>query len=161
MFCFLQEPSLLDFSEELKNNLELLDNSAFVKTNWHAPQDAIWITAGQTLKCTNFTDIYQLIKASVIFRNDFNTTDIEQKDQHIVLRKYRDIHPGTEFRCFVKEKRLIAISPRDWPEYHEHIVMENHQIISTICDMFKDSIKNKFILTDCRSRIGNVLLFYN
>lgn len=72
----------------------------------------------------------------------------------MVLKKWCDIHPGSEFRCFVKGRSLVAISPRHWPSYHEHIATERNDIVSDIVSLFKEKIKEAFPLKDCRD-------FYN
>jgi D123 len=147
-------PEFTSFSQSLTDNIAKLGGAAFVKTNWKCPRDAIWITAGQTLKAQDITDIYQLLKASSVCKKDLCNYDLPSPDgqdvsQFIVMKKWRDIHPGTEFRCFVRNKRLIAISPRDWPRFHEHIVAQKRDIISDIVSVFREHIKEKFALEDC------------
>lgn len=132
----------------------------FIKTNWHSPKDAFWITAGQTMCCKDIADIYQLIKASSITKDDLNSFELAEfaapsanvynQNQYLVLKKWHDIHPGTEFRCFVRNKRIIGISPRDWPQYHEHICSQRVDIINDIVSMFKEQIKHKFPLENCK-----------
>lgn len=150
----------------------------FVKTNWNSPKDAFWITAGQTMCCKDITDIYQLLKASGICKEDLgchnlpvfdleplaeacSSTDTDSSDssfnaskennQFLVFKKWHDIHPGTEFRCFVRNKKLIAISPRDWPQYHEYISTQRVNIVNDIVSIFKEHIKPKFPLYDCNN----------
>jgi hypothetical protein len=106
-------PEFIDFSNKLKDSIGKLGGSAFVKTNWKCPRDAIWITAGQTLKAQDITDVYQLLKASSVCKKDLTNYDLPSPDgrdveQYIVMKKWQDIHPGTEFRCFVKGHRLIG-----------------------------------------------------
>lgn len=123
--------------------------SAFIKTNWHSPKDSIWITAGQTLRVNDLTDVYQLLKASTICKEDLK--EVEQEDfYHLVIKKWKDIHPGTEFRCFVKNRNLIAISPRDWPAYHEHFKTQRQDIIKDIVSLFKEKIKDRFPIDNCK-----------
>lgn len=147
----------------------------YIKTNWNSPKDAFWITAGQTMCCKDITDVYQLLKASSICKEDLNCynlpvfesnqitigsgsddSDTPQTDtnhhnnQFLIFKKWHDIHPGTEFRCFVRNKRIIGISPRDWPQYHEYICSQRVNIINDIVTMFKEHIKPKFPLFDCK-----------
>lgn len=122
-----------------------LGGSAFIKTNWHSPKDAIWITAGQTLRVNDICDVYQLLKASNICREDFNNGS----DHYITFKKWKEIHPGTEFRCFVRNRNLIAISPRDWPQYHEHFKTQKRDIIKDIVSLFKEKIKDTFPIDNC------------
>lgn len=151
----------------------------FIKTNWHSPKDAFWITAGQTMCCKDITDVYQLLKASGICKEDLgcqydvpilkesvilnadSSTDDDSSDSStdqksavnsnfLILKKWRDIHPGTEFRCFVRNKKLIGISPRDWPQFHEYIGGQRVNIVNDIVSMFKEHVKPKFPLYDCK-----------
>lgn len=71
-------------------------------------------------------------------------------NQYLVFKKWHDIHPGTEFRCFVRNKRIVGISPRDWPQYHEYICAQKVNIINDIVTMFKEHVKPKFPLFDCK-----------
>lgn len=118
----------------------LLDGNAFIKTNWHAPKDAIWITAAQTLRVNDLCDVYQLLKASSICKGDLAHGSVH----YVNFKKWKDIHPGTEFRCFVRNKNLIAISPRDWPQFHEHFKTQKRDILKDIVSLFKEKIKEKF-----------------
>jgi D123 len=95
------------------------------------------------------SDIYQLLKASSICKEDLATIKNDEFG-HLILKKWKDIHPGTEFRCFVKNRNLIAISPRDWPEYHEHFITQKHEIIKDIVSIFKEKIKNTFPIESCK-----------
>ena len=137
------QPEFVDFSAKLSDAIQSLGGSAFLKTDWHSPKDALWITPGQTLKIKDISDVYHLLKASSLCKEDL-TARTYDNEYHIILKKWIDIHPGTEFRCFVKNKSLIAISPKNWPCYHEHIVKERSDIVTDIVSIFKEKIKNKF-----------------
>lgn len=174
--CFINsfQPEFPDFSRLIEATIAELGGSAFIKTNWHSPKDAFWITAGQTMCCKDITDVYQLLKASGICKDDlmchklpiFETCDVNDlepnengdqsnfgtniNNQYLVFKKWHDIHPGTEFRCFVRNKRIVGISPRDWPQYHEYICTQKVNIINDIVTMFKEHVKPKFPLFDCK-----------
>lgn len=75
------------------------------------------------MKVKDITDVYQLLKASSICKDDLNQLNIPSDDDareasssttnpdrdiYLVLKKWREIHPGTEFRCFVRNKNLIG-----------------------------------------------------
>ena len=64
-------------------------------------------------------DIYLLLKSS-----DFITHDLEQPfdgttgdpvsiPYHLILRKAFNLNPALEFRCFVRERKLLAVSQRE------------------------------------------------
>lgn len=103
----IEQPHFPDFSSELANVIALLGGSGvFLKTNWQAPKDAFWITAGQTLRVRDIADAYQLLKASSCTKEDVARTNVPQL---LVVRQWMDIHPGTEFRCYVRDGALIGI----------------------------------------------------
>lgn len=115
-----QQPEFPEFSKWITEKINELGGSAYLKTNWHSPKDASWITAGQTMKVKDITDVYQLLKASSICKEDLiqlnaptdvgqeGSSNAEERDAYLVLKKWREIHPGTEFRCFVRNKNLIG-----------------------------------------------------
>lgn len=146
-----------------------------MKTNWNSPKDAFWITAGQTMCCKDIIDIYQLLKASGTCKenlscfnlpifdsdasNEVNTStsnsnsssdadSCENTNHCLIFKKWHEIHPGTEFRCFVRNRKLIGISPRDWPQYHDYICTQRTDIVSDIVSIFKEHIKHQFPLID-------------
>ncbi|TMS02807.1 Cell division cycle protein 123-like protein, partial [Larimichthys crocea] len=62
----------------------------------------------------------------------------------LVLRKWSELIPGGEFRCFVKENKLIAISQRDYTQYYQHILKQEEQICHAIQEFFSQHIQYKF-----------------
>uniref|UniRef100_A0A182W7A0 Uncharacterized protein n=1 Tax=Anopheles minimus TaxID=112268 RepID=A0A182W7A0_9DIPT len=144
-----EQPEFTAFSQTLTDAIESLGGTAFLKTDWHCPKDAQWITLGQSLCVRDITDVYQLLKASSFCKEDFRErSTVNDSGYHIVLKKWRDIHPGSEFRCFVRNRSLVAISPRHWPSYHEHIARERTDIVTDIVSLFKEKIKDTFPLND-------------
>uniref|UniRef100_A0A182JTL5 Uncharacterized protein n=1 Tax=Anopheles christyi TaxID=43041 RepID=A0A182JTL5_9DIPT len=144
-----QQPAFPEFSQSLTNAIQSLGGCAFLKSDWHCPKDAQWITLGQSLCVRDITDVYQLLKASSFCKEDFRErSEVNDSGYHIVLKKWRDIHPGSEFRCFVRNRSLMAISPRHWPSYHEHIARERSDIVNDIVSLFKEKIKDTFPLKD-------------
>ncbi|GAB0091055.1 Cell division cycle protein 123 homolog [Sergentomyia squamirostris] len=143
--------SFPDFSgkiyEMLKGNLP---GGAFVKTNWHCARDAHWIMPGQSLKVLDVAEVYQLLKASNFSKMDLSPERGFDSGFNfcLILRKWQEINPANEFRCFVRDHTLLAISPRAWPEYYEHIYQQKSDIVRDICTMFKEHIKNRFPLKD-------------
>lgn len=182
-----QQPEFPEFSASLAQKISQFGGSVFIKTNWNSPKDAFWITAGQTMCCKDITDVYQLLKASGNCKENLScynlpvfdveslaeatsSTDTDnsetssqlssQCNQFLIFKKWHDIHPGTEFRCFVRNKRLIGISPRDWPQYHEYICSQRINIINDIVSTFKEHIKPKFPLYDCKANKSLNFFYY-
>lgn len=104
--------------ESIRQTIDTLGGKVVPKLNWSAPKDATWISATNDMECRTPNDVYLLLKSS-----DFITHDLEQAldgcvdraevPYHLVLRKSFNLNPALEFRCFVRNKRLIAISQRE------------------------------------------------
>lgn len=148
-----EEPEFPEFSSKVQNIIDRLGKSCFIKTNHSSPKDAFWITTGQTLKVRDLTDFYQLIKASSLVKEDLKSTISKQNGNNscvVVFKKWLEIHPGSEFRCFVKDKSLIAISPRDWPQFHHHFQSQRVDIVNDITSLFKENVKAIFPSKNCK-----------
>lgn len=115
----IEQPEFSNFSALITNVITEFNGSIFLKTNWHCPKDAFWITAGQTLQCKDITDVYQLLKASMICRSDIefhglslqiqnDVNHLYDTNQYLIMKKYININPCTEFRCFVRNHQLIG-----------------------------------------------------
>ncbi|KAI9772867.1 MAG: hypothetical protein M1840_008749 [Geoglossum simile] len=130
----LLDPSVhfLDLHIYIKTVIAELGGRVAPKLNWSAPKDATWMT-GNSMACRTPSDIYLLLKSS-----DFITHDLEHAFDDciddpsltetipraladitytLVLRKYLELNPSLEFRCFVRDKTLIAITQRDLNHY--------------------------------------------
>uniref|UniRef100_A0A8C8YK69 Translation initiation factor eIF2 assembly protein n=1 Tax=Prolemur simus TaxID=1328070 RepID=A0A8C8YK69_PROSS len=129
----------------------------FPKLNWSAPRDAYWIAMNSSLKCKTLSDIFLLFKSSDFITRDFTQPFIHCTDDspdpcmeyELVLRKWCELIPGAEFRCFVKENKLIGISQRDYTQYYDHISKQKEEICRGIQEFFKKHIQYKFLDEDC------------
>nr|XP_044618063.1 cell division cycle protein 123 homolog isoform X3 [Equus asinus] len=118
--------------------------------------DAYWIAMNSSLKCKTLSDIFLLFKSSDFITRDFTQPFIHCTDDspdpcmeyELVLRKWCELIPGAEFRCFVKENKLIGISQRDYTQYYDHISKQKEDICRCIQDFFKKHIQYKFLDED-------------
>ncbi|ERE80325.1 putative cell division cycle protein [Cricetulus griseus] len=118
--------------------------------------DAYWIAMNSSLKCKTLSDIFLLFKSSDFITRDFTQPFIHCTDDspdpsieyELVLRKWCELIPGAEFRCFVKENKLIGISQRDYTQYYDHISKQKEEICRCIQDFFKEHIQYKFLDED-------------
>ncbi|XP_028014704.2 cell division cycle protein 123 homolog isoform X3 [Eptesicus fuscus] len=118
--------------------------------------DAYWIAMNSSLKCKTLSDIFLLFKSSDFITRDFTQPFIHCTDDspdpcmeyELVLRKWCELIPGAEFRCFVKENKLIAISQRDYTQYYDHISKQKEDICRCIQGFFKKHIQYKFLDED-------------
>ncbi|PGH00688.1 cell division cycle protein 123 [Blastomyces parvus] len=117
----------------VKATIEELDGKVAPKLNWSAPKDATWISATNDMQCRNPNDIYLLLKSSDFVTHDLEhafdgcVSDPEEEEEeeevkevenpripyHLVLRKYITLNPALEFRCFVRDRKLLCLCQRD------------------------------------------------
>ncbi|XP_051817388.1 cell division cycle protein 123 homolog isoform X3 [Antechinus flavipes] len=152
----LTAPEFPEFDIKVQEAINSLGGSVFPKLNWSAPRDAYWIAMNSSLKCKTLSDIFLLFKSSDFITHDFTQPFIHCTDDspdpcmeyELVLRKWCELIPGAEFRCFVKENKLIGISQRDYTQYYDHISKQNEEICRSIQDFFKKHIQYKFLDED-------------
>ncbi|XP_075218436.1 translation initiation factor eIF2 assembly protein-like isoform X5 [Lycorma delicatula] len=65
---------------------------------------------------------------------------------YLVIKKWEDIHPSTEFRCFVYDRFLIGISQRDCSDFHSYIPEAKMDIIRDVTEFFNQILKNTYPL---------------
>lgn len=123
--------------------------SVFVKLNWSSPKDAAWINTSNTYKCVEPNDVLLLLKSSNFITheliNPYEGCELESdrsgtpNDYYLILRNWLEsITPNMEFRCFVKDGHLIAISQRDISNKYKFLEPIKYQI-SEIINLFFDS----------------------
>ncbi|EGP83748.1 uncharacterized protein MYCGRDRAFT_110944 [Zymoseptoria tritici IPO323] len=141
--------------ETIQSTIEELGGKVVPKLNWSAPKDATWMNAN-TMECRTPNDVYLLLKSS-----DFVTWDLEhafddcvespdselsQDDIpfHLVLRKsVPTFNPSVEFRCFVRERKLLCICQRDLNHY-DFLEKMQGQLQSMIKEFFDVRLRDSF-----------------
>ncbi|XP_067915650.1 translation initiation factor eIF2 assembly protein isoform X1 [Heterodontus francisci] len=152
----LTAPEFPDFAAKVQEAINSLGGSVFPKLNWSSPRDAQWIAMNSSLKCNNLSDIFLLLKSSDFIAHDLtqpflHCTDDSpdpKVDPQLVLRKWCELIPGGEFRCFVKENKLIGIAQRDHTQYYDHVCNQEANILSSIVDFFGNQVQYKFLDED-------------
>uniref|UniRef100_A0A674N6D5 Translation initiation factor eIF2 assembly protein n=1 Tax=Takifugu rubripes TaxID=31033 RepID=A0A674N6D5_TAKRU len=135
-------PEFPEFSSHVLEAINALGGSVFPKLNWSAPRDANWIALNSSLQCHSLSDIFLLFKSS-----DFITHDLTQPTPQ--TRPVSSLLiPGGEFRCFVKENKLIAVSQRDYTQYYQHILKQEEQICQAVEAFFSQHIQYNFLDED-------------
>lgn len=146
-------PEFPDLIQRIKEVLEELNWKSFPKLNWSSPKDAVWITPNNSLKCTTAGDIILLLKSSEFITYDLtspfklctgNSTPDPQFQTELVLRKWANLVPGMEFRCFVRNHKLIAVCQRHHRQYYEYVENQLHTLPVEICRFFRERIRNAF-----------------
>lgn len=129
-----------------------LSGAVAPKLNWSAPKDATWISATNNMQCNSANEIYLLLKSSNFITHDLehafdgcdndpadNASKLTIKDipHHLVLRKWIQVNPSVEFRCFVRRRKLIGICQRD---------LNHYDFLEPMIDLLRDLITEFFDL---------------
>ncbi|EXJ62458.1 hypothetical protein A1O7_02895 [Cladophialophora yegresii CBS 114405] len=126
--------------DAIATTIRELGGKVVPKLNWSAPKDATWIATTNDMECRTPNDVYLLLKSSDFITHDLEhafdgcsvagaVADCPLRDSatsgdsvpvpipsvpyHLVLRKAFNLNPSLEFRCFVRQGRVIAISQRE------------------------------------------------
>lgn len=84
-----------------------------------------------------------------------NCIDQEEKEAteptqyDLVLRKWYDLQPSMELRCFVKNQEIIGITQRD-VNYYEFLKDLTGDIEQMVHEFFEDVIRDGFESTNCK-----------
>jgi hypothetical protein len=144
-----------EIQESIANAIEEYDGAVFPKLNWSSPRDAQWILSdSKLLKCTHVEDVFLVLKSSQFITHDLDDAykNVKQDDQEenlrpvLVLRKWYDIHPSMEFRCFVRNKQLVAISQRDETNFYDFLVEKKNELRDKITDFWHQHVEQVFPL---------------
>eukprot|EP01138_Halocafeteria_seosinensis_P016437 gb/GECG01016768.1/.p1 GENE.gb/GECG01016768.1/~~gb/GECG01016768.1/.p1 ORF type:complete len:382 (+),score=51.47 gb/GECG01016768.1/:1-1146(+) len=131
---------------ELENSIQsMLDEMGpcFAKLDWSSCQDASWVSG--TSKIETIGDAFLLLQSSTTIHDDIRTIEQEAPTEtpcQLVFRKWRNLYPSQEFRLFVVNGNLFAISQRNYTEYYEHLQDEDTQkhLASLISSWFLQEI---------------------
>ena len=119
---------------DLEDAITSIGGRGFVKLDLKAPLDAKWISVGKNLLCYDANDVAMLLKASNTIRNHLENS--VNKTHQIVIRSWIDFHPSGEFRCFVKNSKLIAITQKQIDIYFPFLEEEKklRNLLSTFVE---------------------------
>lgn len=146
-----------DFSElisEIEKAMSKLGGAVVPKLNWSCPQDSIWINS-ETLKCSSVGELILLLKSSDKVAQDLSLgmdhpTELIQF--YVNLRKWSNLNPSQEFRCFVRGKHLIGICQRDMNGFHSQLNdKEKLNSIREVVHSFIQTSNEMFPCDSCKS----------
>ncbi|KAI8904165.1 D123-domain-containing protein [Powellomyces hirtus] len=160
-------PAFPDLQRQIEEIIDEMGGAVFPKLNWSSPKDACWVATGSTLKCVSAADVFLLLKSSDFIAHDLghafencvqhNDTSADENGQprrqpiparpdqfHLVLRKWYELIPSMEFRCFVRDNVLIGITQRDIANFYDFLVDEGESLHASIERFFSDNIKGRF-----------------
>ncbi|KAJ1981941.1 hypothetical protein H4R34_001880 [Dimargaris verticillata] len=145
-------PDLSEATALIQEAIDALGGDVFPRLAWSSPRDAVWITATQSLRCTSPDDVYLVLKSSDRVTDELDApfaaatlppTDSQGYDPELVLRRWSNLNPALEFRCFVLNQRLTHITQMDLNHY-SFLAEEQDRILSLITQFFTDTVLPRF-----------------
>ena len=170
-FCF---PGLTQRIQETIQDRFPSAGGILPKLNWSAPRDATWMNEG-TMKCKTPGDVYLLLKSSDFCTHDVlyeslkdcrdYATGIDASDSgkyhpplQLVLRKWCNLNPSMEFRCFVRNHELLGISQRQHSVHYPHLNEDKDKLYELVHDFFEDYVRHRFAGGTVRNYVWDVFV---
>ncbi|KAK3271875.1 hypothetical protein CYMTET_19800 [Cymbomonas tetramitiformis] len=150
----LQGDEFLELKEAVRSAIGLLDGEVIPKLNWSCPKDATWVNCN-SLKCTNPDEVFLLLKCSDTIAHDLdhafdNCADALSQEPHtvippqLVLKKWYDVRPSMQFRCFVHGKELLGMSQRDTADFYAFLLDMREQLAGVLIEFFDCVVQPAF-----------------
>ncbi|XLR70544.1 hypothetical protein HN51_042416 [Arachis hypogaea] len=146
-------PSFPELELKIKESIESLGGAVFPKLNWSAPKDSAWISTCGSLRCTSFSEIALLFRASDSLVHDLCHAYDSCQDKSLsrpqefflALRKwYPSLQPDMEFRCFVRDQKLLGISQREVTTFYPPLLEKKSSLQLLIQEFFNSYVKERF-----------------
>jgi hypothetical protein len=142
--------------QKIKDEIQASGGAVAPKLNWSSPKDATFMSRHKnTVRCSEPNDVYVLLKSSSFVSHDLSHAFdgcVESATPApaglgfkpvLILRTYFDIRTPLEFRCFVKHRNLVAITPRDL-KYYDFLDRYRPAIIARAKELFDGRLKYTF-----------------
>jgi hypothetical protein len=131
------------------------------KLNWSSPSDALWVAGANSLRCTSADQVVLLLKSS-----DRAAYDIEllrclrahgsPAPPALALRRWHELRPEREFRCFVHAGEPAGICQRDATQFFPQLqdAAEQSRIKAAVCGFQRRRFGGGFAHGSCAPRGG-------
>ncbi|KAJ1420424.1 Cell division cycle protein [Sesbania bispinosa] len=146
-------PSFPELELKVKESIESLGGAVFPKLNWSAPKDSAWISTAGTLCSTTFSEIALLFRASDSLVHDLchaydschDKSSSRPQNFFLALRKwYPSLKPDMEFRCFVRDQKLVGISQREVTTFYPVLLEKKNDLLLLIEGFFNNYVRTRF-----------------
>ena len=100
-----------DFPDEIawiRGAVSRLGGRVAPKLNWSCPYDAAWVSQSGSVCCSTPDDVLLLLKSSDRTAHDLSEIAERGHTPILVLKKFFELLPGREFRCFVHRDELVG-----------------------------------------------------
>ena len=161
-----QVRSFPELEAKMRVAIGQLGGAVLPKLTWSTPKDAVWLATTNTMRCTNPGEVILLLKASDSVAYDLTDAlgqcrdyDADKEsggaaraglktDVSVTLRKWFDLSPGMEFRCFVKGSNLRGICQRDVSNFYPYLPDMVPSLEELISVFWQDEVSRVFPLPD-------------
>jgi D123 len=131
-----------ELSRRIEDAIRLLGGAVMPKLNWSSPKDAVWMNGGTSMECRRAGDVLLLLKSSDFIAHDL--TELQRligadgRPPTLALRKWANLHPSQEYRCFCRRQSLIAICQRHHTDYWPHVAhdLDHRRTIQQVITTF-------------------------
>lgn len=148
-----------ELHQRIKDTIAELGGRTIPKLNWSSPKDASFMSVNNTLECRTPGEIYLLLKSSDFVTHDLEhafddcidspllageeDVEMENISYSLVLRKWFQINPSMEFRCFVRGRKLLAVTQREL-NYFDFLEEMRPELTELIEEFFEEKLKDTF-----------------
>ena len=132
-------PAFPDLEAAIERSLAQLGGTAFAKLNWSSPRDAAWVKG--SLACCTPGDVYLLLGASDFVAHDLAWAAELGLVPTLALRRWSgNLKPSNEFRCFVRDKCLVAICQRHCEQFFAFLPDARARVVPLVRSFFSDVV---------------------
>jgi len=135
---FEETAAFVEFRHAVDTAIAELGGAVTPKLNWSSPKDTAWLNPTRTLRCENADTVFLMLRASDRIAHDLchalegwegDSGDAGTQGGDLpftlVLKKWYDLKPGREFRCFVAQGgTLRGISQRDVTQHFPELASQ-------------------------------------
>jgi len=134
---FSERKDISSIYEKLKKEVIKFPKGCFVRLGSRSPKDSLY---DSPLKCFTENDVIQrLTGCSERILDDLSMAINNNYEPYIFLREWKEIPEWAEFRCFMKDRKLIGISQYNYlkGKVYSEIIENKDIIIKYINDFFE------------------------
>mmetsp|Transcript_29442 Transcript_29442/g.83022 ORF Transcript_29442/g.83022 Transcript_29442/m.83022 type:complete len:376 (+) Transcript_29442:188-1315(+) len=160
-----KSPAFPELEAEIRAAIDELGGQVVPKLNWSCPKDATWVSTSQSLCCSTPGDVFLLLKSSDRVSHDlagaWDAVSDGREDSRgdepagtarpapvLALREHFDLQPWMEFRCFVKDRKVIGVCQRDVTAYFTELQGREDDIADAVLTFHEQHVQGTFPLDD-------------
>lgn len=122
---------------KIEQALVKFPEGAFFRMGSRSPKD-MFVGGKQQKAITDAFNVLELMLSSMRLFEDLSLADRLQYEPSIILREWMDIEKWTEFRCFIKDGEIVAISQYFYHEEFPQIKENLKNIEGKVIDLYNN-----------------------